>query len=79
MINPKKLVATTKKWRDVRFAGGKMYMPVLSGNGWARASRRLFKRASEALSYAERIKSRWERLYDAALLNMAPPPQEPTA
>ena len=72
MINPYLLDAKYKKWNNPRFAGGKMYMPVLSGDGYAKASRRLFKRASEAEAYAIRLRHRWMRLYDAAV-------KEPTA
>lgn len=83
MINPYLLDAKYKKWFNPQFAGGKVYMPVLSGGGWAKACRRVFKRASEAEAYSIRVRDRWMRLYDAEVHRLAlssqPPAQEPTA
>ena len=75
MTNPHLLKTAVKREHDPRFAGGKYYLPVLHGHGYARAARRLFKRASEAESYASRLRDRWVRLYDAAVAAML----EPTA
>lgn len=70
MRNPYLLDAKYKKWNNPTFAGGKVYMPILSGGGWSRACRRVFKRASEAETYAIRVRDRWMRLYDAAVVAM---------
>ena len=72
MRNPYLLDAKYKNWRDPRFIGGKVYLPLIVGDGYAKAARRVFKRASEAEAYAVRLRDRWLRLYDAAV-------KEPTA
>lgn len=71
LINPNNLQAKHKKWLDPRFAGGKFYMPFLSGPGFTRGCRRVFKRASEAEAYGQRVRERWIRLYEAAISAMA--------
>jgi len=63
MINPRTLVPTYKKFFWPSFAGGKYYRGLLN-----HLTRRQFRRASEALAYAERCHKRWLRLYDAALV-----------
>ena len=65
MINPNKITADKKRENNQTFAGGKYYLSVLAGTGYARACRRIWKRASEALGYAERVKARWLRLYES--------------
>ena len=70
MRNPYLLDAKYKRWRDPRFFGVKYYLAVISGDGYAKASRRIFKRASEAEAYAIRLRARWMRLYDAAVMAM---------
>lgn len=76
MINPHKLNARHIKQHHPRFAGGKFYLALLSGAGYAKTAARIFKRASEAEEYAVRLRDRWVRLYDAAVLAMSRP-QEP--
>jgi len=71
MINPKILKTAMKKQPHPLLAGGKYYMGVLHGGGYGRATRRIFKRASEAKTYTEEVRQRWIRLYDAALISMA--------
>lgn len=66
MRNPYLLDAKYKRWNNQRFAGGKYYLPILSGDGWSRACNRVFQRASEAEAYAIRVRARWLRLYDVA-------------
>lgn len=73
MINPHKLVAKVKRWNSPEFAGGKVYLPILSGNGYAKASRKIFKRASEAQEHANKLLERWMRLYDAAVIATSQP------
>jgi hypothetical protein len=63
MIDLKRLQATYKKQFEPRFAGGKYYIAVLSGNGYAQRARRIFKRASEAQIYADRLLKVWRRVY----------------
>jgi hypothetical protein len=70
MINPQLLGTKTKRWNDPRFAGGKYYLAVLAGEGFVKAAHRIFKRASDAEAYAVRLRLRWMRLYDAAVLAM---------
>ncbi len=70
MVNPHMLVAGSKRWNDARFAGGKIYYAVLKAGGVILRARRIWKRASEAEAYAGRLKARWERLYDAAIVAM---------
>ncbi len=65
MLNPHMFEPKFRKWADPRFAGGKMYFPIIS-----RMTRISFKRASEAERYAARVHARWCRLYDAAVLAM---------
>lgn len=76
MRNPYLLDAKWKKWNKPQFAGGKIYLAVLTGEGGAFRARRIFKRASEAEVYAVRLRNRWMRLYDAAVSAMSRP-QEP--
>ena len=73
MINPNKLEATRKRWNNPRFAGGKFYLAVLSGGGYAKAARKVFARASDAEGYAERLRQRWIRLYAVAIVRMMEP------
>lgn len=74
MINPHLLRAGSKRWNNPRFAGGKFYLAVLLPA--ALRARRVFKRASDAETYAERIIVRWRRLYDAMIVEMIAPSQE---
>lgn len=76
MINPHMLKTTSKRQNSPMFAGGKYYLPVIHGSGYVRATRRTFKRASEALSYADRARERWGRLHDAASVRMLEPSPE---
>jgi len=69
MINPNMFAPKSKRWDDPHFAGGKIYFALLAGPVVLRA-RRIFKRASEAETYAARLKERWIRLYDAAVVAM---------
>ena len=64
MINPKMLVPRYVKKFSPRFGGGKTYIAFIGKP----LGRYPFRRASEALAYAERIHARWCRLYDAAIL-----------
>ena len=77
MRNPYLLDARYKKQYYPQFAGGKYYVALLSGDGYTRLARRIFKRASEAEAYAIRLRGRWMRLYDAAVAAMST--REPTA
>ena len=70
MRNPYLLDAKVKRWNNPRFAGGKVYMPMLVGDGFAKPTRRMFKRASEAEAYAIRARARWMRLYDAEVARL---------
>ena len=74
MINPTLLKTRSVKQNHQMFAGGKYYLALLFGPGYTRATRRVFKRASEAEKYANRAKARWERLYKAAISAMMPTP-----
>lgn len=62
-INPKNLRALNKPWNDERFAGGKYYVPVLSGDGHVYQARKTFERASKAQEYAENLLAVWKRVY----------------
>jgi hypothetical protein len=62
-INPKNLVALNKPWNDERFAGGKQYIPVLSGDGHIYRARKVFERRSQAQEYAEKLLAVWKRVY----------------
>ena len=68
-INPRNLEAKFKRWNNARFAGGNYYLAVVSGAGYAKACRRIFQRASEALEYSQKVLARWARLYDAAVVD----------
>ncbi len=72
MTNPYLLDAKYKQWIDPRFMGGKVYLALIVGDGYARAARRIFKRASLAEAYAIRLRDRWLSMYDAKV-------KEPTA
>lgn len=63
MINPKGLTPSYKGWNDPRFAGGKVYIPVLIGGGAVYRPRKVFNRASEAQAYAERLLATWKRVH----------------
>ena len=69
MINPHLLRALYKRDKPSRWAR-QVYLPILSGSGYTRATRRTFVRASEAQQYAEFVLYRWQRLYDAAIVAM---------
>jgi len=60
--------AKYKRQNYPQFAGGKYYIAVLAGDGFVKHAARIFKRASEAEAYAIRLRARWMRLYDAAVL-----------
>ena len=66
-IDPKNLRALNKPWNDDSFAGGKYYIPVLSGNGHVYQARKTFERASKAQEYAEKLLAVWKRVYPMAL------------
>ena len=69
MRNPYLLDARYKKQYHPQFAGGKYYVALLSGDGYVKLARSIFKRASEAEAYAIRLRGRWMRLYDAAVVD----------
>jgi hypothetical protein len=66
MMNPHLLEPKYKKFLSPQFAGGKVYAPFVG-----RPTRAVFRRASVAETYAQRIHARWCRLYDAAILAMS--------
>lgn len=76
MTNPHLLTPIYKKQMDPHFAGNKYYLAAFRGAQFF-LTRRKFRRASEAETYASRIHARWIRLYDAAIVAMSVP--EPTA
>jgi hypothetical protein len=63
MINPKNLKALCKPWNDDNFAGGKQYLPALSGDGQIYRARKVFERRSQAQEYAEKLLQVWRRVY----------------
>jgi hypothetical protein len=65
MINPHQIEPKYKRVNNPRFAGGHYYMPLVG-----HFTRRSFRRASEAETYAKRVHARWCRLYDAAVVEM---------
>jgi hypothetical protein len=71
MINPHLLDPKYKRANSPQFAGGHMYFPLLN-----HFTRRTFRRATEAASYAKRVKARWCRLYDAATTPLPEPTGE---
>jgi hypothetical protein len=77
LINPNKLEAKHKRWNDPRFAGGKVYLPVLSGAGYANRCRHIFSRATEAQEHAEQIRQylilRYNREIERAALEALAP------
>jgi len=77
MINPRQLNIWSNKFSD-RARGYKHYRAGFDMPGFSRLTRRHFKTASEALEYGQRVKVRWCRLYDAAVLAIVSA-QEPTA
>lgn len=66
MINPNILVVEKVKLVD-RARGKKVYAFRFAG---FKLGHRIFKTATEALEYGRRVKSRYCRLYEAAVLNM---------
>lgn len=76
MVNPHLLEAKYKPWQAGRWER-KKYLAILSGNGYTRATRREFVRASDAEFYARRALARWVRLYDAAVVAMPQPVPSP--
>jgi hypothetical protein len=72
MINPHLLEAKYKRWDIGRWHRQK-YLAVLVSPDYTRATRREFIRASDAHQYANRVRARWCRLYDAAILSVAAP------
>jgi hypothetical protein len=71
MKNPYLMDAKAKRQNNPRFAGGKYYLALLSGDGYVKHAARIFKRSSEAEEYAIRLRARWMRLYDAAVVAMS--------
>ena len=69
-INPHLFKPAYKRWKNLRAAGGKMYIPILSGPATFR-TRLVFKRAGDAQAYASRLLARWIRLYNAAIVATA--------
>ena len=61
MINPHRFEPKYTVRRASRFTV-REYVPLVGIQ-----TRRFFRRASEALRYAERVHARWCRLYDAAV------------
>jgi hypothetical protein len=67
MINPNLIRAGYVKIRGSNY-GIKEYRPAFSRYKQAFYAHRVFKRAEDAMNYANRTKDRWIRLYDAAIL-----------
>lgn len=66
MINPHLLKPGYSKQISPIMIGGKFYRPRVELGQRAFHCKRIYKRASDAQSYAERLIARWMRLYDAA-------------
>lgn len=70
MINPNQLVVWKQKFLD-RAHGKKYYRAGFDlQSGYSNFSRRVFGTATEAMDYGKRVKARWIRLYNAAVLAM---------
>ena len=62
MINPHLLKPKYGKLYNPKVPGGKLYMAHVG-----HATRKVFKMATGALRYANRLVIRWRRLYDAGV------------
>ena len=71
MINPTIVEAS---YVLIKRPAGKFYLAIWRMDGQQFVSRKVFRRATEALGYAQRVLDRWKRLYDVAIVKMA---QEP--
>lgn len=67
MINPRLLKSGRTKQFDPHVVGGKYYRPRVQLGQRLFHCKRIFKRASEALTYSGAVIERWMRLYDAAM------------
>lgn len=75
MINPKLIITWSQKFVR-RSRGEKFYRAGFEAGSFTKFSRRQFKTATDAETYATAVVARWLRLYDAAILSMLPA-QEP--
>lgn len=69
MVNPRLLELRIEKIRSSKFAGGKVYAPVLT-----KRLSLFFKRKTDAQNYGFMVQVRWIRLYDAAVAGLATQP-----
>jgi len=69
-INPHLLEPKFKRWQASRWER-KTYLPILSGAGYTRATRKTFTRATDAQAYADKARSTWCRLYDEHIVAMS--------
>lgn len=70
MLNPNELVVSKQVIKN-KASGEKAYCAVFTIPSFGfDFSKKIFRTASEALEYGQKVKARWMRLYDAAIIAM---------